>query len=120
VDSLAGARGSSRGQEMATNKAVVTKYAAATNYAGAVGEILKTRRRLVGLTQVGLSEKAGVKQSIISLVENGRRTYSLDALARVADALGTKLSTIMKEAEKITYERTKEQSANVISQLKRR
>ena len=104
---------------MATNKAVVTKYAAATNYAGAVGEILKTRRRLVGLTQVGLSEKAGVKQSIISLVENGRRTYSLDALARVADALGTKLSTIMREAENITYERAKEQSDKAISELKR-
>ena len=73
----------------------------------------------MGLTQVALSEKAGVKQSIISLVENGRRTYSLDALARVADALGTKLSTIMREAETIMYERTKEQSANVMSEVKR-
>jgi len=61
-----------------------------------------------------------VKQSTISLVENGRRTYSLDALARVADALGTKLSTIMSETENISYERTKEQSNKAISELKRR
>ena len=91
-----------------------------TDYVVVVGEILKARRRLAGLTQVELSEKAGVKQSIVSLVENGRRTYSLDALARVADALGTKLSTIMKETENITYERAKGQAANVMSQLKRR
>jgi transcriptional regulator with XRE-family HTH domain len=54
----------------------------------------------------------------MSLVENGRRTYSLDALARVADALGTKLSTRMREAENMTGERIKEQAGNLISELK--
>ena len=76
-----------------------------TDYGVVVGEVLKARRRLAGLTQVELSERAGVKQSIVSLVENGRRTYSLDALGRVAAALGTKISTIMREAENIVEER---------------
>ncbi len=59
----------------------------------------------MGLTQAELSRQAGVRQSFISLVENGQRIYSLDALARVADALGTKLSTIMKDAENIMGQR---------------
>jgi len=74
---------------------MITNCVVERNYVGAVGEVLKIRGRLRGLTQVELSREAGVKQLIVSLVENGRRTYSPDALARVVDPLGTKLGTIM-------------------------
>ena len=91
-----------------------------TNYSVAVGEILKDKRRRKGYTQCALGTRAHVKQSIISLVESGRRVYSLNALARVAAALETPLSTIMKEAEAITCEGTKDQSSKLLRELRSR
>ncbi len=49
------------------------------------------RRRAAGLTQAQLAERMGVKQSVISAVESGRRSPRLETLSAAARALGCEL-----------------------------
>jgi transcriptional regulator with XRE-family HTH domain len=53
-----------------------------------LGPFLKSRRRELGLTQLELSRKLGVRASHIALLENDRRRPSLSLLKRLAVALG--------------------------------
>ena len=53
-----------------------------------LGELLKARRRGLGLTQRRLSDKLGVEASHVAFIESGRRRPSLRLVAKVADALG--------------------------------
>jgi len=53
-----------------------------------LGELLKARRRGLGLTQRRLSDKLGVEASHVAFIESGRRRPSLILVAKVADALG--------------------------------
>ncbi len=49
---------------------------------------LKTARRIAGLTQQQLAEKAGVDDSLISRLERGdRKTASYESIVRIARAL---------------------------------
>ena len=49
-----------------------------------------------------LAEKAGLSQSMISLLERGMRSPTLDTLLRVAIALDVDLSELLKKASKHT------------------
>jgi transcriptional regulator with XRE-family HTH domain len=53
-----------------------------------LGELLKTRREALGLTQRELARKIGVEASHIAFIESGRRKPSLKLVARIADTLG--------------------------------
>jgi transcriptional regulator with XRE-family HTH domain len=48
---------------------------------------LKTRRKALGLSQLSLAEKLGVRSSHIALLENGRRRPSLGLVVRLATTL---------------------------------
>ena len=48
-------------------------------------------RRAGGLTQAQLAERMGVKQSVVSAVESGRRSPRLETLSEAARALGCEL-----------------------------
>jgi len=58
------------------------------------------------LTQEELAEVAGVHPVYISLIENGRRTPTLDVAARIAAALSTSLSILVAEAERSARRRS--------------
>src|SRR5690348_17535663 len=52
------------------------------------GELLKARRKTLGLTQRSLAQKLGVEASHVAFIESGRRNPSLKLVARLADTLG--------------------------------
>lgn len=51
------------------------------------GQALKRIRKLRGVTQPVLAEWVGLSVNYLSLVENGERVVSIDALNRLAEAL---------------------------------
>jgi transcriptional regulator with XRE-family HTH domain len=57
-------------------------------YTNQLGEVLKTRREALGLTQRTLALKLGVEASHVAFIESGRRKPSLKLIARIADTLG--------------------------------
>lgn len=49
---------------------------------------IKTLRKHKGLTQAELAERSGIQQSMLSLIESGKRTPSVRSAQRIAAALG--------------------------------
>lgn len=62
-------------------------------------ENLRTLRVTRGLTQPALAEKAGIEQSYLSKLENGRSKPSEDMLTRLAQALEVKLEALQNGDE---------------------
>jgi DNA-binding XRE family transcriptional regulator len=53
-----------------------------------LGDAVRTHRKRAKMTQEKLAEKTGLSVVFISLLENGHRTVSVDALLRIAKAFG--------------------------------
>jgi transcriptional regulator with XRE-family HTH domain len=64
-----------------------------------IGEELRTAREAAGLTQEELAFKAGVDRSYISLLENDRKSPTLDMLFRICKALGASLAVMITNIE---------------------
>lgn len=64
-----------------------------------MGKVIRRHRQGAGLSQEALADEAGLHRTYISLVERGRRNVSVDALAQIAEALGTYPSRLLAEAE---------------------
>ena len=62
-------------------------------------ENLRTLRLARALTQPMLAEKAGIEQSYLSKLENGRSRPSEDVLARIAQALEVKPETLAQNGD---------------------
>jgi transcriptional regulator with XRE-family HTH domain len=58
------------------------------NHTNELGELLRTRREALRLTQRSLAQKLGVEASYVAFLEGGRRKPSLKLVARIADTLG--------------------------------
>lgn len=63
------------------------------------GKLVRKHRLALRLSQEALAEKAEVHPTYIGLLERGRRTPGIDVAARVAEALGLKLSELIAECE---------------------
>jgi transcriptional regulator with XRE-family HTH domain len=61
-----------------------------------LGDNLRCCRKRQGFTQEILAEKAGLSVVFISLLENGRRTASLESLVLLARALGVGLEDLVR------------------------
>ena len=62
-------------------------------------ENLRTLRLARGLTQPALAEKAGIEQSYLSKLENGRSRPSEDVLTRIAQALDVKTEALTQNGD---------------------
>jgi transcriptional regulator with XRE-family HTH domain len=62
-----------------------------------LGEAIRSGRKQAGLTQETLAEKTGLSVVFISLLENGHRTVSVDALLRIAKALRVRARDLVNE-----------------------
>ena len=62
-----------------------------------LGEAIRTHRRGVGLSQEKLAERADLHPVYISAVERGVKTISVDALLRIAKALGIRLRDLTQD-----------------------
>ena len=60
----------------------------------ALGEQVRLYRKLASMTQEKLAERADLDTSYISDIERGEENVSVDALARIATALGVKLKDL--------------------------
>lgn len=65
-----------------------------------VGAEIKRRRENVGITQEDLARVVCVSRSAIAQYENGYKLPSLETLFRIADALETTPTAILKAAQR--------------------
>lgn len=56
-----------------------------------VGQVIRQKRRKLGLNQGELSDLSGVSRRTISSLENGKASIQLDGLVAVLTVLGLKL-----------------------------
>ena len=59
--------------------------------------LLRTARRKAGITQVELARRAGVRQSVISDYERGKREPSLPTITRLVRAAGLRFDPRLRE-----------------------
>jgi transcriptional regulator with XRE-family HTH domain len=65
-----------------------------------VVRLLTKERIRRGISMNRLAEKSGLSQSMVSLLERGMRTPTLDTLLRIAAALDVDLSRLLKRASR--------------------
>lgn len=69
------------------------------------GQVIRKRREAAGLSQEALAEEAGLHRTYVSLLERGERTPTLIVVKRLADALGTTMTSLVRELEAKTPQR---------------
>lgn len=57
---------------------------------------IKVRRERLGMQQTELANRAGIRQSSLSLIEKGSRNPSVPVLARIAAALGCTMDDLTR------------------------
>jgi len=70
--------------------------------------LIHTARQRAGLTQQALATRAATSQAAISAYESGRRSPSVDTLARILDAAGFELR--MRMASPDTHEMARQRA----------
>lgn len=60
-----------------------------------IGRRIHEIRQESGLSQMDLAEKIGMSVSYVSMIENGRRRVSLNALIRIANILGVTVDELL-------------------------
>ena len=61
--------------------------------------MIKRLRRKLGITQSELARRAGIRQGVLSYIENGRTKHPrIDTLAAIANALGVTVDELLKKA----------------------
>jgi transcriptional regulator with XRE-family HTH domain len=68
--------------------------------ATAFATVLRTERLAKDLSQEDLAHEAGLHRTYVGLIERGLRNPTITATHRIAVALGTTLSHLIREAEK--------------------
>jgi len=81
------------------SKAPVTHDKADVPLEKRIGDVIKHLRLSANLTLAELSSGAGMSSAMLSRVENGMATASLDSLERLCHALGVNLSDLFRQTE---------------------
>jgi transcriptional regulator with XRE-family HTH domain len=81
-----------------------------TEMSDAFASVVERRRKAKGLSRAMLASQAGLHQTYIGLLERGERSPNLDTAQGIARALRVRLSTLIREAEKL-QERSKTNKA---------
>jgi transcriptional regulator with XRE-family HTH domain len=63
--------------------------------------VVEKHREAKGLSRAALAAQAGLHQTYIGLLERSKRSPNLDTAQAIAKSLGTSLSRLIAEAEKI-------------------
>lgn len=69
-----------------------------------INEALRLLRLYCGLSQVEMAKRLSVSQSMISDLESGRKSVSMDLLQAYSDAVGVRMSQLLFFAEEIDGE----------------
>jgi transcriptional regulator with XRE-family HTH domain len=63
----------------------------------ALGDAIRTYRKKVNLTQERLAERADLNYKYLGEVERGEKTISVEALARIAQALNVRMAKLVEK-----------------------
>jgi transcriptional regulator with XRE-family HTH domain len=63
------------------------------------GNLIRRRRKDLGLGQEALADKAGLHRTHVSLLERGKRMPTLAVVQKLAAALDTPMASLMEELE---------------------
>jgi transcriptional regulator with XRE-family HTH domain len=72
-----------------------------TNHKRTFGRVIASLRLQVGLTQEELADRAAVHATYISQIERGLKSPTLATITKLAAALGTTPSAIMRKVERL-------------------
>lgn len=97
MGAMATASSASRRAPTRTPRPTAPAGAEAMSLGGYVGATLKRHRQAQRLTIQDLAGRAGISRGMLSRIENGQATPSLDTLARVCQAIGLSLSALFKD-----------------------
>ena len=76
-------------------------YRSNDNRWGVTNTLIRELRKKLGLSQNELSRLAGVKQSVLSYIENGKTKHPrIDTLAAIAAALGVSVNDLVSNEKK--------------------
>jgi transcriptional regulator with XRE-family HTH domain len=64
-----------------------------------IGDVIKRRRTIAGLSQEELAFRAGVDRTFVSRLEKGVRQPTITTIIALAEALGTSAVKLVKETE---------------------
>ena len=62
--------------------------------------LLREERKRRNLSNYAVSQKSGVSESMLSLVERGLRNPTMELMLRIADGIGADLPAVIKQAQK--------------------
>ncbi|MDX1347400.1 MAG: helix-turn-helix domain-containing protein [Thiomicrorhabdus chilensis] len=62
-----------------------------------IGKIINTARKKQGLTIADIAEQSGISRGMLSKIENGQVSPSLDSLLKISRALGVPISSFFRE-----------------------
>lgn len=62
-----------------------------------IGQVVKNRRKNLGITQSHLAELAGVSVNTLYKIERGEANPTLEVVAKIADVLGMELTLTVKK-----------------------
>jgi transcriptional regulator with XRE-family HTH domain len=65
-----------------------------------ITRLLQIERKRRRLSKYAVSQRSGVSQSMLSLVERGFRNPSIETMLRIADGVGVDLSKLIKQARR--------------------
>lgn len=66
-----------------------------------ISEIIKSKRKEMGLKQTDLAEQAGVSQANISKIESGKTNGDTDQLKRIAEVLDIDISSLIRSPDQM-------------------
>lgn len=71
------------------------------NLSDAFAAVVKRRRLAKGFSKAALAERAGLHQTYVGLLENGKSNPTLDTADLLAKALGESLEKLIAEAREV-------------------
>lgn len=69
-------------------------------FVDSLGEVLRSRRRRMNLSQQALSVRAGLAPHVVGNLERGIRTLRAHELVRICDALNVSYAIVLEEVKK--------------------
>ena len=66
-----------------------------------MGALIRDARSDAHMNQLEMSERAGIARTHLAMIENGRKSATVDTLWKIATALDIPLSSLIQKAEAI-------------------